>query len=395
MKVLYLQRGKEGPIRRMNHWIFSGAIKKFPENFDNGEIVQVRSNDNKVLGHGYFNDQTSLAGRMINFSEEDPLVSLRQNIKSAFELRKKLFNVDETNCYRVINGEADYVPGLIVDKYADVLVIQIGTLGLEKLKNKIIKMLAEISGDEIRMIYEKSNMPSRKQEGLENSEKILWTKDKNHNLKTTVMENGIKFEIDFEHSHKTGFYLDQREMRSLIGSLSKGKSILNCFSYTGGFSIYAAKNGAQTVTSVDISSEVIDQARRNFALNNIPLDFHEFVSQDVFKFFDNQKEFDYDIVILDPPAFAKKKGDVEAALSGYGKLNYSALTKMKKGSLLLTCSCSYHVDEEAFLRMLSTAASRAKRNIKIMQTHRHAMDHVINVHHRDMDYLKGFLCYVE
>jgi 23S rRNA (cytosine1962-C5)-methyltransferase len=385
-----LHRGKEVPIKNKHHWIYSGAIKYYPDNFKDGDICEVRTPGHEIIGTAYFNSKTSIAGRMLSFGKADPFESIENNISRAKELRKDLFDDSLTNCYRLINGEGDLIPGLVVDKYNDVLVIQISTLGLEKIKSRILELL--IKNINPRMIYEKSNMPARSIEGLKSFEGILYG---NGSTLVEVIENGIKFEIDLENSHKTGFYLDQREMRNLIGSMSKGKSVLNCFSYTGGFSLYAVKHGATQVNSVDISKEVIEQAARNFEINDIDPENHEFTAEDVFNYIQNHNELDYDIVILDPPAFAKKKEDYQAACSGYRKINRTALKKMKKGSYLLTCSCSYHVDEESFRRIIYQSALDANRSIQILQSHRHAMDHTINIFHPEMNYLKSFLLYVD
>ncbi|MCA9386997.1 class I SAM-dependent rRNA methyltransferase, partial [Candidatus Dojkabacteria bacterium] len=349
----------------------------------------------KVLGHAYFNELTTISGRMINFSEEDPLVSIEKNILNAISLRKKLFDAKITNAYRLINGEGDLIPGLLIDRYNDKLVIQISTLGIEQMKDMIIDILIENLGEEIDLIFEKSVMSSRNHEGLDKIEKVLWTKHKGAGVQTEILENEVKFIVDVKNGHKTGFYLDQRNMRAYITSLIRGKKLLNCFSYTGGFSVYAALNGAKEVTSVDISEEVINGAVKNFEANGIDAKQHSFVAQDVFEFLEDQKELDYDIVILDPPAFAKKKSDYGAACSGYRRLNTETLKRMKSGSILLTCSCSYHVDTESFLKQVKKAAADANKTLKLIQNHRQAEDHILNPFHPELDYLKGFVFWVE
>lgn len=407
MEIIEIKKGKEVPIKHRHHWVFSKSVHKYPQDFKNGEIYRVVDFKKKTIGHGYFSKKPkAIVGRMINFAMEDPIVSLRNNIRSAIELRQKLFVESETNSYRLINGEADRVPGLIVDRYNDVLVIQVSTLGIESLKKTIVNMLA-IELD-IRMVYEKSNMPSRSIEGLKPFEGVVWENEKYYGQKSLdedltasegfnveIRENGMKFDVDLKNSHKTGFYLDQRNMRELIKSLSKGKRVLNCFSYTGGFSIAAALGGARHVTSVDISEEVIKQAEKNFDINNIEKGPHNFIAADVFKYMEEQDQILDDIVILDPPAFAKKKSDFGAARSGYRRLNRDTLKKMKPGSMLLTCSCSYHMDEDSFFEVIKESAAAAKRDVKILQTHRHAMDHLQNIYHGEMDYLKSYLLWVE
>lgn len=395
-QVAYLKKDKEKPILRRHHWIFSGAVRKMPEKFRDGEVMQVRSHYNKVLGHAYFNTKPkSILGRMINFSEDDPFDSIEKNIRSSISLRKRLFDVAHTNAYRVINGEGDGIPGLLIDRYNNILVLQISTLGIETLKEMILDILKDVYKDEISVIYEKSKMSSRGHEGLSNFEGVLWSKEKNPELVTEVLENDIKFEVDVLNGHKTGFYLDQRNMREYIAKFVNGKKLLNCFSYTGGFSVYGAMNNAKLVTSVDISSEVVDAAVRNFEINDIDPEKHEFVSEDVFTYLESQRELDYDVVILDPPAFAKKKADVGAATSGYKRLNFEAISKMRPGTMLLTCSCSYHVDEDMFLDQVKKAARDANRSLKMLSGHRNAEDHVLNPFHPELDYLKSFLFIVE
>lgn len=394
MQKVILKKGKEFPILQKHHWIFSGAVERLPQ-FEDGDILEVYSSSNRFLGLGYFNKKSQIVGRMLTFNKTNPVTAIRSNIVSAIKLREKLFNSNsqkkETNCFRLINSEGDSIPGLTIDNYNGILVMQISTLGIELLKEEIVHILAEEFNP--KGIYEKSSMPSRKQEGLDNFEGILYNHDADY-TNVEVLENGVKFRVNIEKGHKTGFYLDQREMRNLIGSMAKDRKVLNCFSYTGGFSIYAALNGATEVTSVDLSSEVIKEAEVNFKLNTIDPKKHRFVAQDVFEFLKNET-INYDIVILDPPAFAKKKDDYARACNAYGQINRLAFKKMPKGSFLLTCSCSYHVDEESFRKVIFRAAHEAERNVRILETHRHAMDHPLNIFNPEANYLKSLLLYVE
>lgn len=410
--IVYLNPGKDYPIKQKQMWIFSGAIKRIPGNFSNGDICQVRSSKEEILGYAYFNSKNSLSGRMLSFGDIDPYISIKQNIISALDLRFKIFNTQITNAFRLINGEADLIPGFVADLYNNVLVIQVSTLGIERIKNDIIEILLGVLSDMhkvfIDVVYEKSKLPSRKVEGLDNLEQTLW-KDKsgfintqfnsdNTNMITEFKENNFSFELNPAQSHKTGFYLDQREMRDFVGSISKDKTVLNCFSYTGGFSVYAAKSGANRVVSVDISKEVIEQAQRNFKINNIDTIKNKFIAQDVFKYLesvDNKELQTFDIVILDPPAFAKKREDISAAKSGYRKLNREAIKKMKSGSILITCSCSYHVSQEMFDEIVQNSVKEAGRKAKIIQRHRHALDHPINIYHPEADYLKSITLWIE
>jgi 23S rRNA (cytosine1962-C5)-methyltransferase len=386
-KKVILNSLKDRPIRNRHHWIFSGAIKSAP-NFEDGEILEVYSVDNDLLGHGYFNHKTTIAGRMLNFDSQDPIDALKENIKNAIKLRKTLFG-DSTNAYRVINGEGDYIPGLIVDKYDEVLVVQIATVGMDKLKDIIVKVLK----DELnpKCIYEKSNMQARVKDGLKALEGTIYGTLPE---KIIVKENDIKFIVDIYKSQKTGLFLDMREMRNLVGEMSHNKTVLNCFSYTGGFSLYAMKGSAKSVDSVDIAADAVKFAQDNFEINKFETKNSNFIAKDAFVFL-REESLDYDFIILDPPAFAKKRDDIERAKRGYGEINRTTLKKMPPKSYLLTCSCSYHVNQEMFEDIISKAAREARRSVRILHKQRLAMDHPINIHHSEIDYLKSLLLYVE
>lgn len=388
-KQVILKKGKEKVLHQRHHWVFSGAIQSLPKEFEDGEILPVYSSTNELLGHGYFNRKSSLTGRMLSFDDKDPQEALLENIKEAITLRQRLFPKTET-AYRLINGEGDLIPGLIVDRYGDYLVIQISTLGMEKLKEAIIKHLTALLP--VKGIYEKSLLPTRKEEGLEPFEGNLFGEIA-HSVE--IRENGSKFIISYVTGQKTGFFLDQREMRHLIGSLSKGKKVLNCFSYTGGFTISSLTHGAELVDSIDISKEAMKMAEENLKLNGFCNNTNKLLTEDVTKFLRQSTNLAYDIVILDPPAFAKKKQDVISACKGYKEINRQAIQKMPKGSLLLTCSCSYHVDEELFQKVVFQAASDAKRSLKIISKHRLSADHPINLYHREGNYLKSLLLYID
>lgn len=388
IKKVILKKGKEKSIIQRHPWIFSGAIEKLPS-VEPGEIAQVVSHDQKILGYGYFHPKLSLSGRMVSFGEEDYQTALKNSLNQAVNLRKKFFVNQETNAYRIVNAEADQLPGLIVDRYNDFLVVQINTQGMERLKFLIIEELASLL--KCKGIFEKSISSIRLEEGLKSSEGILWGEDFKD---IEIKESGLKFLVDPKKGQKSGFFLDQREMRKWVKELSHNKSVLNCFSYTGGFSIYASSGGASRVDSVDISKSALDLAMKNFSLNGFSSDLNHFFCQDVFDFLKNQT-LDHELVILDPPAFAKKKHDVIAACRGYKELNRIAMQKMGTGTLLLTCSCSFHVNEALFQKVLFQAALDAKRSVKIIGKHRLGIDHPINIYHPEMDYLKSFLLYLE
>ena len=383
-----LLRGKDRPIREKHHWVFSGAIASAPT-YQNGDILPVYSNNGELLGHAMMNKDTSIAARMINFDSADPVASIKLNIKRAIKYRNELFRDGTTNAYRLINGEGDNLSGLVVDKYNKVLVIQIVSTGMSKLLDEIVGVLTNEL--DVECIYEKSTLGARKKEGLESIERVLFGK-----LPDTVeiLEHGVKFIVDIKNSQKTGLFLDQREMRKLVGEYAKDRKVLNCFSYTGGFSLYAALNGAKKVVSVDIAQDAVNLSKDNFVANNLPTDNHEFLAVDAFDYLHNQP-LDFDFIILDPPAFAKKREDIPNARRGYLAINKTALKKMPSNSFLLTCSCSYHMDQQMFEDIIKQAALDVGRKVRIIAKHRLSSDHPLNIFHNEMDYLKSLLLYVD
>jgi 23S rRNA (cytosine1962-C5)-methyltransferase len=381
-----LHRGKDKAIRNHHHWIYSGAVKFLPE-FEAGSILPVRSADGDLLGHAYFNTHGSIVGRMLSFGADPPLVALEKNIVEALALRQSFFDAG-TNAYRLINGEGDRVPGLIVDRYEDVLVIQISTLGMEKLKPVIIEILVKSARP--RSVYEKSNSPSRREEKLPPKEGLIWGEQ----VQTVyITESGFRFEVDIVQSQKTGFYLDQREMRKLVRFLSPGRKVLNAFAYSGGFSVFALAGDALSVDSVDSSDRAIELARNNCLLNGFGGDRVRFFATDVFEFIRSQR-LDYDLVILDPPAFAKRKSEVVRACRAYKDMHRVVFKKIPPGSFVVTFSCSYFVNEPLFRQVIFQAAAEASRDVRVLQRHHQAFDHPLNVFHPEGDYLKGFLLYV-
>lgn len=378
MNKVRLKPGKEKPILNRHHWIFSGAVEKFPP-FEPGEILGVESHKGEPLGFAYFN-KGSLAGRMLSFGPP-PLEAIEKAIVDAIALRRALFDAD-TTAYRLVNGEGDLLPGLIVDKYADILVIQSATAGMDRLIPFIVTILERELAP--AALLEKSVSSSRKEEGLAPKQAVLKGVVDQPVL---ILENGLKFYVDPLKGQKTGFFLDQREMRAYVGTLKK-KKVLNCFSYTGGFSVYALAGGASSVDSVDISKESLELAKANCVLNGFSR--ASIIEADVFDFL-RKKELDYDLVILDPPAFAKKAKDVVMACRGYKEINRWAIQKMAPGSTLITCSCSYFVDEKLFQQVVFQAAAEAKKNVRILGKHRQATDHPINLFHPEGSYLKSLI----
>lgn len=382
-----LKEGKESFVKDRNLWIFSGAIEKIPPSYQKGHIYPVYSKSGERLGSAYFNMDLSLAGRLVAFGEEDPLKALLSHLDDAIDLRDKIFNPLETNGYRLVNGEGDFLPGLIIDQYGDFLVMQSGTLGIDLLLPLLSKHLWQ--KNRWKGIFEKSTASARKEENLPNRCSSLY----GINPKVLpMMENKILYQIHWEEGQKTGFFLDQREMRSLVQTMSQGKSVLNCFCYTGGFSLAALKGGASKVDSIDISKSALEIARAQFSLNGFTN--QNLIESDVFDFLTNES-LEYDLVILDPPAFAKKRKDIQNASNAYRQINRLSLAKMPKNSFLLTASCSYYIDEVMLQTLLFQAALEAGREVQILSKHRSALDHPINLSQREPGYLKSFLVYVK
>ncbi len=382
-----LKKDRDKPIRRHHHWIFSGAVQGLPD-FEDGDILPVLSRDGDFLGSAYFNRKSSIVGRMLSFDRTPPLEAVGQRLAGALALRKKLVG-PETSAQRLVNGEGDGLPGLVVDRYGDVLVLQVATLGMEKLKPVILDYL--IKALKPRSIHEKSDLPTRREEGLSDFEGRLYGEDIES---VEIREAGLRFLVEIRGAQKTGFYLDLRESRSLVRALAEGLRVLNCFCYTGGFSVAARAGGAASVDSVDSSGLAVSLAKRNLSLNGFPETGNRFVAADVFEFLRQEGPL-YDFIILDPPAFAKKKTDVVPACRGYKDINRLALKKAGKGGLLLTLCCSHFVDEPLFQKVVFQAATEAGREVRIIQRHRLAFDHPVNVFHPESEYLKGFLLYVQ
>jgi len=370
---IILKPGKEKALLSRHPWIFSGAIASAPE-FENGDILPVYSFSNELLAYAYFHRENSIAGRILSFGAGDPLQVLSQKLEEAVALRR---SITETNAVRLVNAEGDGIPGLVVDRYKDVLVLQASTYGIEKLKAQIVDILVKLLNP--RSIYEKSVSPARRQEGLANATGVLFGELVSE---VTIAENGIDFIVSIVDGQKTGFFLDQREMRKAVGALSAGKKVLNCFAYSGGFSLYAQKGGASRVDSVEISADACALGRRNGASNMVQADAFEFLKED---------PLDYGLIILDPPAFAKKRSDVEAACSGYKEINRLVMEKAPKGAILVTCSCSSHMDDELFKNILFKAALAANRPVRIIGRHIQAPDHPISIYHPEGNYLKSFI----
>ncbi len=390
MPKVILKAGKEKAIRDRHHWIFSGAIHHLPKEVIDGAIASVYSFDHLFLGQAYFNRQSDIIGRMIAFTEEEIEFVIQKRLQAALLLRAPFFD-QQTTGYRLVNGEGDELPGLIVDRYSDVLVLQISTLGMEQLKPLVIKELIALVHP--RAIYEKSNASVRKKEGLANLQGFIYGDSSCDTV--DFLEAGLTYRIHLQESQKTGFFLDHREMRKKVKELAKNRTVLNAFCYTGGFTLSAIAGGAKSTTSVDISKEAVQMVQEHVTLNGFNAGQQRYECADLFKFLRTEELTGYDLIILDPPAFAKKRADILSACRGYKDLNRLALQKIAPRSFVVTCSCSHYVDDDLFQKVVFQAALEAKRRVKVVGRHLQAPDHPVSLYHRETHYLKSLLLYVE
>jgi 23S rRNA (cytosine1962-C5)-methyltransferase len=326
---------------------------------------------------------------MVSFGAEAPETAVRRCVERALALRAGFFDPAVTNARRLVNAEGDGLPGLIADLYDDVLVLQIATLGMDRLKPLVVELLAGALRP--RSILEKSDLPARRDEGLEDFEGLLAGEPVD---RVRILEAGIPYWVSLAGGQKTGFYLDQRESRALVRGCAAGRRVLNTFAYSGSFSVSALLGGAVRADSVDASAAAMALAQDNFELNGLASDAGAFFTADVFEFL-REPALDHDFIILDPPAFAKKRTDVVQACRGYKDINRLALQRVKAPGLVLTFSCSHFVDEGLFQQVVFQAAGEAGRRVRILQRHRQAFDHPVNVFHPETAYLKGFLLYVD
>lgn len=385
--AVILHPGKDKAVRNRHHWIFSGAIRRYPE-FEDGDVLAVRDAEGGFLGYGYFNRRSSIAGRMLAFDETPPAAALEDSVRRAKALRERVLG-ETTDAYRLINGEGDGIPGLIVDRYGPVLVLQISTLGLERLKPRLLHLLARLAGPET--ILEKSNLPTRKEEGLPPFEGRLYGPVAE---RVVIRENGLLFHVDLAASQKTGFYLDQRANRETVRARAAGRRVMNAFCYTGGFTVAALAGGAASVDSFDISAHAVELARANADMNGFGGRPGVYEVGDIFEIL-RCRDLDYDFIILDPPAFAKRKSEVIPACRGYKDIHRLIFKKCPAGTEVLTFSCSYFVDEKLFRQVVFQAASEARRRVRIIGRHTPAADHPVNIFHPEGEYLKGLWLYVD
>jgi 23S rRNA (cytosine1962-C5)-methyltransferase len=388
MKDVFLKPGREWAVQQRHHWIFSGAVASYEAGYVDGELARIYSHQGEHLGYGFFNRHASLAGRVVSFGDEEVYSALEHTLEEALQLRKPLLSNQQTTACRLVNGEGDGLPGLIIDKYGPYLVVQTGALGMRMLLPWVTSQLQnrlEIAG-----IYDKSTGGSLKEEGIEPRETILFGHIPD---RIEILEKGVRYFVEIKKGQKTGFFLDQRAMRAWVRELAHGKTVLNGFSYTGGFSLAALKGGAKRVDSVDISEQALQLCKENVQLNDFSEKSCGFYQADMFAYLDTCRS-DYDFIILDPPGFAKKKKDIPAALKGYQHIFCRALEKLPKGSYLLLSSCSYYISQSLFENSLLQAAHSQRRPLRVIGRHRLAVDHPENPFHPESSYLKSLVFWV-
>ena len=394
MTTIKLKKNRQRSLERKHPWVFSGAIDSIKDLSKNGETVKVISFDGKFLGWGAYSLKSQISIRIWSFVEDEKIDAdfFERQIKQAIGLRPQIIDITNTNSYRLINAESDGLPGLIVDKYNDYLVCQFLSSGAEFWKKEIVKLLSSLLNP--TGIYERSDVEVREKEGLTPVAGILFGKEPSD--LTEIIENGNKFLVDIKKGHKTGFYLDQRENRKLLENFAQGKKILNCFSYTGGFSVYAIKSGADKVVNVDSSTEALVLAGKNFFLNDIESSQYENINDDIFKYLRKLRDANnqFDIIILDPPKFADSVSQVEKASRGYKDINLLAIKLLKKGGVLFTFSCSGHINTELFNKIISDAALDSGRRVNVIKHLTQSPDHTVLTNIPEGLYLKGLVCKV-
>ena len=392
IKTLRLRRGKEESLDRFHPWVFSGALTSMPDDIDEGDLVYVETADGRRIGTGHF-QIGSIAVRMLTFSDEAIDEAFYQRrLSEALRLRRALGLIrDDNNAFRLVHGEGDFLPGLVVDIYGPTAVVQAHSPGMHFARDIIARQLVALSDAGIRNVYYKSETTLPYKAHLDPQNDYIIGSAEND----IAVENGLKFRIDWLRGQKTGFFVDQRDNRTLLQQYSSGRRVLNMFCYTGGFSVYSLRGGAASVTSVDSSAKAVSLTDANVALNFTNDTRHRSVAEDAFKFLDNMADNEYDLIILDPPAFAKHRSALRNALRGYQKLNARAFEKIASGGILFTFSCSQAVSKEQFRLAVFSAAAQTGRKVRILHQLTQPADHPINIYHPEGEYLKGLVLYVE
>lgn len=387
-KTIVLKRGKADSLRRFHPWVFSGAIQTLPDDLREGEIVRVEDASSQFLAVGHY-QIGSIAIRVLSF--EDVVVDdafWDERLSEALMLRRALNLLRaDNNIFRLVHGEGDCLPGLIVDIYGETAVMQAHSVGMHYARHQIAQSLQRILGKSVTQVYYKSETTLPYKANLEELDGPLLGNASNNNV---AVENDLRFHIDWLRGQKTGFFIDQRENRLLLQHYSNKRYVLNMFCYTGGFSVYALRGGAQEVVSVDSSAKAIDLTNANVALNYPNCDHHKAYAEDAFKFLDKAGDA-YDLIVLDPPAFAKHKEAVRNALKGYTRLNLQAMRKIKRGGILFTFSCSQAISKDQFRLAVFTAAAQSGRYVRILHQLHQPADHPVNIYHPEGEYLKGLV----
>lgn len=389
---VYLKRGKEESLQRFHPWVFSGAIHHIDKGIEEGDIVRVVNDRNEFVAIGHY-QIGSIAVRVLSFRDiRIDEEFWRSRIAAALQMRQAIGFAPRSsnNTFRLVHGEGDNLPGLVIDCYDKTAVMQAHSVGMHKCRKAIAQALIDVMGDSIKNVYYKSEttLPYKAELGQQNDFLYGGSED------NIAIENGLQFHVDWLKGQKTGFFIDQRENRLLLQHYAAGRNVLNMFCYTGGFSVYAMKGGAELVHSVDSSAKAIDLTNRNVELNFPGDKRHEAFCEDAFKYLDNNTK-KYDLIILDPPAFAKHRAALHNALKGYIRLNAKGFEAVKPGGILFTFSCSQAVSKDHFRQAVFTAAAQSGRKVSILHQLHQPADHPINIYHPEGEYLKGLVLYVE
>lgn len=394
MKKIILQRGKEKSLQRFHPWVFSGAIYKQDKNIADGEIVEVYNSENQYLATGQYHNSSTCV-KVFSFKKvvpDDAFWRSRLERAAAYRQQIGLLDNTQTNVFRLVNGEGDYLPGLIVDWFDGNVVLQFHSYGMYLLRDVFVQALRDIFGARVHSIYDKSAATLPEVLGFTPEDGLLFGSFDD----VVVRENGVPFHIDIINGQKTGFFIDQRDSRQLVRTFSAGRKVLNLFCYTGGFSAYALAGGATHVDSVDISKKAIEFTEKNIAeMGETCLQRHTSYAENVFDFFEHIPDSDYDVIVLDPPAFAKHHKAKDQGVKGYRNLNRKALQKVKKGGFLFTFSCSQAISKEDFQTIVFSAAAMEGKRIRVVKHLEAALDHPVDIFHPEGSYLKGLLVFVE
>lgn len=399
MIKVFLKRGREESILRYHPWVFSGAIAEIKGHPAEGDIVAVHSSDGSFLAFGHYQIGT-IAIRILGYGDEVLAPDFwERHISQAYAMRCSLGlasgSCTDTDCYRLVHGEGDSLPGLIIDYYGGVCVMQAHSVGMFRARARIAEALRAVYGEALHAVYDKSSGTVPFKAGLEPVDGYLYVKEGFSDKDFSVKEYGNSFYVNWHEGQKTGFFLDQRENRNLVGRYASGKKVLNLFCYTGGFSVYALKAGASKVVSVDSSRRAISLLDSNLVLNGLDDGRHLSVCDDAIDYLKSVPDGEFDMIIVDPPAFAKHRGAIRNALKAYQRLNAAAISKVAPGGMVFTFSCSQAIDKESFALAVFSAAADTGRNVRILDRMNQPADHAVNIYHPEGEYLKGLVLYVE